>query len=93
VYINLYLRNNVLGIISWNSAVIISFFFFLKGLSIFRIVADRVKVPVFIQYGVMLFLLVYCFIHFVTIVSGIGVADIWLKISEKLNDSKKRRDV
>jgi len=92
VYVNLYLRNNVLGIISWNSAVIISFFFFLKGLSILRIAADRMKVPVFIQYGVMLFLLVYCFIHFVTIVSGIGVADIWLKISEKLKDSGKRRD-
>jgi hypothetical protein len=92
VYINLYLRNNILGIISWNSAVIISFFFFLKGLSILRIVADRLKIPVFLQYGGMLFLLVYFFILFVTIVSGIGVADIWLKISEKLNDSEKRRD-
>jgi hypothetical protein len=92
VYVNLYLRNNVLGIISWNSAVIISFFFFLKGLSILRIVADRMKIPVFIQYGVQLFLLLYFFILFVTIVSGIGVADIWLKVSEKLKDSEKRRD-
>ena len=92
VYVNLYLRSNVLGIISWNSAVIISFFFFLKGLSILRIVADRMKIPVFIQYGVQLFLLLYFFILFVTIVSGIGVADIWLKVSEKLKDSEKRRD-
>jgi len=76
VYVNLYLRSNVLGIISWNSAVIISFFFFLKGLSILRIVADRMKIPVFIQYGVQLFLLLYFFILFVK-----------LKDSEKRRDA------
>lgn len=92
VYLNLYLRNNFLGIISWNSAVIVSFLFFLKGLRIIKMSADRLKIPVFIQYAVLLFLLFYFFIFFVTIITGIGVADIWLKISENLKNTSVRRD-
>ena len=92
IYINLYIRNNFLGIMSWNTAVIISFLFFLKGLSIIKIAADRIRIPVFLQYIVLLFLLFYFFIFFVTIVTGIGVADIWLKISEYIGNHKKRRN-
>lgn len=92
VYINLYIRNNFLGIISWNSAVIISFLYFLKGLSIIKITVEKIRIPVFLQYAVLLFLLFYFFIFFVTIVTGIGVADIWLKISENIANIGKRRD-
>ena len=92
VYINLYIRNNFLGIISWNSAVIISFLYFLKGLSIIKITVEKIRIPVFLQYVVLLFLLFYFFIFFVTIVTGIGVADIWLKISENIANIGKRRD-
>jgi len=92
VYINLFVRNNLLALISWNAAVAISFFFFLKGLKLLKIVADRLKIPPFIEYVVFLFLLFYLFILFVTIVTGIGVADIWLKITDSITQKRERRD-
>ena len=92
VYVNLYLGNSFLEIVSWNSAVIFSFLFFLKGLKLIKIAADRIKIPKLIQYLVLLFFLFYFFIFFITIVTGIGVADIWLKISDITSQLGKRRD-
>jgi hypothetical protein len=78
--------------VSWNSAVIISFLFFLKGLSIIKLAADRMKVPQFLQYVVLFSLFFYFFIFFVVIITGIGVIDIWLKLHENLKNIEKRRD-
>jgi hypothetical protein len=91
VYVNLYVKNSLLGLVSWNSAVGISFFFFLKGVKLLKIVADRLKIPQFIQYAVLLFLLFYFFILFVTIITGIGVADIWLKITDTVTRKREER--
>ncbi len=91
VYLNFYVNSDLLGIVSWNSAVIVSFLFFLKGLSITKLAADRMKVPQFLQYVVLLFLFFYFFIFFVVIVTGMGVVDIWLKIHENLKNIEKRR--
>jgi hypothetical protein len=92
VYLNFYINSNLLGIVSWNSAVIISFLFFLKGLSIIKLAADRMKVPQFLQYVVLFSLFFYFFIFFVVIITGIGVIDIWLKLHENLKNIEKRRD-
>jgi hypothetical protein len=43
------------------------------------------------QYLILLFFLFYSFIIFVTIVTGIGVADIWLKAREHLEKKKENR--
>jgi hypothetical protein len=90
VYINLHLKNPLLGIVGWNSAVIVSLLFFLKGLALLKVSADRLRVPPFFQYLVFIFLFFYSFILFVMIVSGLGVADIWLKIREHVDTIKKR---
>jgi len=92
VYSNLYLKNTVFGILCWNVAVIFSFLYFLRGLSLIKIFADKIKIPQVLQYIVLLFFLFYSFIFFVTIVTGIGVADIWLKVREKIENLKKRSD-
>jgi hypothetical protein len=92
VFIYLRIGNNLLGIIGWNSAVIVSFLFFLKGLSIIKVAADWMKIPNFLQYIVLLFLFFYFFLFFVVIVTGIGVIDIWLKLQENLKNIKNRRD-
>jgi hypothetical protein len=92
VFINLFLRSAVLGIVSWNVAVIFSFLYFLKGLSIIKMIADRLRIPQILQYVVLLFLLFYAFIVFVTIVTGIGVVNIWLEIDEKLKSLAQRRE-
>ena len=92
VYMNLFVRNNLLALISWNAAVSVSFFFFLKGLKLLKIAADRLKIPPFIEYVVFLFLLFYFFILFVAIVTGIGVADIWLKVTDSFIQNRERRD-
>jgi hypothetical protein len=92
VYVNLYLRSDVLGIMSWNIAVVFSLLFFLRGLTLIRLLADRVKIPQIPQYILLIFLLFYSFIFFVTIVTGLGVADIWLRIREGIENLKKRSD-
>ncbi|MBN2324545.1 MAG: DUF2232 domain-containing protein [Spirochaetes bacterium] len=92
VYINLYLKSAVLGILSWNMAAIFSILFFLKGLSILKIIADRLKIPKLIQYGVVAFTLFYALVVFIAVITGIGVANIWLKIDEKLLNNKSRRE-
>ncbi len=92
VYLNLYLKNAVLGIMSWNISVVFSLLFFLRGLSLIKLLADRVKIPQILQYVVMIFFLFYSFIFFVTIVTGIGVADIWLKLRDNIENMKKRSD-
>jgi hypothetical protein len=92
VYINLFMRSAVLGIVSWNVAVIFSFLYFLKGLSIIKMIADRLRIPQVLQYIVLLILLFYGFIVFVAIVTGIGVANIWLEIDEKLKSLNQRRE-
>lgn len=91
VYINLYLENPFLGIISWNSAAIFSFLYFLNGLAIIKSGADILKVPQFLQYLGLVFLFFYSFIFFITIVTGIGVVDIWLKLHEAIANIQKRR--
>lgn len=90
VYINLYLKNQIFGIVSWNIAVVFSLLFFIRGLSIIKILADRIRIPQILQYMVLIFFLFYSFIFFVTIVTGIGVADIWLKIHDSIENMKKR---
>jgi len=92
VYINLYLGSPVLGMLSWNMAVVFSILFFLKGLSILKIIADRLKVPKLIQYGVVIFVLFYALVIFIAVVAGIGVANIWLKLDEKLLNNNNRRE-
>jgi hypothetical protein len=92
VYINLHLKSGVLGILSWNMAILFSILFFLKGLSILKIIADRLKIPKLIQYAVVIFLLFYALVVFVTVITGIGVANIWLKIDEKLLNNNPRRE-
>jgi hypothetical protein len=92
VFINLHLQNQFLGIISWNTATIVSLLFFLRGLSILTIGADKLRIPVFFLYLVFVFLLFYSFILFVTIVTGIGIVDIWLKLREGLDNIKKREN-
>jgi hypothetical protein len=86
------MRSAVLGIVSWNVAVIFSFLYFLKGLSIIKMIADRLRIPQVLQYIVLLILLFYGFIVFVAIVTGIGVANIWLEIDEKLKSLNQRRE-
>jgi len=92
VYLNLYLKNELLGIISWNSATVFSFLYFLKGFTIIKLLADRIKIPHIIQYVILLFLLFYSFILFSAIVTGIGVADIWLGIKDNLEKLNNRGD-
>jgi len=89
IYINLHLKSSVLGVLSWNAAVIFSFLFFLRGLAFIKILADRIKIPQVFQYAILLFFLVYSFILFVSIVTGIGVADIWLKMHEHIEKKKR----
>ena len=72
--------------------MIFSFLYFLKGLSIIKMIADRVRIPQIFQYVVLLFLLFYAFIVFVTVVAGIGVANIWLEIDVKLRGLEQRRE-
>jgi hypothetical protein len=90
VFINLYLRSPLLGIISWNSSVIVSFLFFLKGLAIIKIAVEKLKIPILLEYGILLFLLFYVFIFFITIVTSIGVIDIWLNIRENVEKINRR---
>lgn len=85
VYVNLHLKNVFLGMISWNAATIFSFMYFLKGLSIIKLIADRLKIPQILQYLGLLFLLFSSFIVFSVVVTGIGVADIWLRIQDKID--------
>jgi hypothetical protein len=89
IYINLYLKSSTLGILSWNAAVIFSFLFFLRGLAFIKVLADRIKIPQLFQYAILLFFLIYSFILFITIVTGIGVADIWLKMREHIEKKKR----
>ncbi len=91
VYINLYLESWFFGILAWNSAVIFSLLFFLRGMLILKLLADRFRIPPVIQYGILLFLIVYSFIFFVTIVTAAGVADIWLGIRKGL-EKRQRSD-
>jgi hypothetical protein len=90
IYLNLHVKSNVLGILSWNAAVIFSFLFFLRGLAFIKVLADRIRIPQVFQYVILLFFLIYSFILFVSIVTGIGVADIWLKMREHIEKKKKR---
>lgn len=92
VYVNLHLGNSLLGIISWNAALLISFLYFLKGLVIIKIGSDILNIPLFFQLAVLLFLLFYSPIFFITIVTGIGVADIWLKFHENILRIKRGRN-
>ncbi len=92
VYINLHIGSPVLGILGWNMAVLFSILFFLKGLSILKIIADRLKIPKLIQYGVVVFIMFYALVVFVAVITGIGVANIWLKIDEKLLNNNNRRE-
>jgi len=92
VYLNLHLKNVFLGMVSWNAAAIFSFMYFLKGLSIIKLIADRLKIPQILQYLGLLFLLFYSFIIFSAVVTGIGVADIWLRIQDKI-DGKSNTDL
>lgn len=92
VYINMYVNSPVLGILSWNMAVIFSFLFFLKGLSLMWIVTERIRIPRLIQYAVLIFFLFYAFIVFVAVITGIGVANIWLKLDEKIGKKESRRE-
>lgn len=89
IYVNLHLRNVFLGILSWNMAVVFSFLFFLKGLSIVKTAADRIKVPVMFQYLFLVILFLYSLILFATLITGIGVADIWLGMKEKIEKKQK----
>jgi hypothetical protein len=89
IFINLYLKSSALGILSWNVAVIFSLLFFLRGLAFIKVLADRIKIPQVFQYAILLFFLVYSFILFVSIVTGIGVADIWLKMREHFEKKKR----
>ena len=84
IYINLYIKNSILDIVSWNAAVIFSFLFFLRGLSIIKLIVIKLGIPQFVQYIVFIFLMIYSFILFVILVTGLGVIDIWLYIKEKL---------
>ncbi len=92
VYINLYVQNQFLGIIGWNTATIVSLLFFLRGLSILVAGADKLRIPSFFLYCVFVFLLFYSFILFVAIVTGIGIVDIWLKLRDSLDNIKKREN-
>jgi hypothetical protein len=92
VYVNLHLGGPVFGILAWNSAVIFSLLFFLRGMVILKLLADRFRIPPVFQYGILLFLLVYTFIFFITFVTAAGVADIWLTIREGL-EKRQRSDV
>jgi hypothetical protein len=92
VYINLYVQNQFLGIIGWNMATVVSLLFFLRGLSILAVGADKLRIPSFFLYLVFLFLLFYSFILFVAVVTGIGIVDIWLKLKESLDNIKKREN-
>jgi hypothetical protein len=92
VYINLYLQNQFLGIIGWNTATIVSLLFFLRGLSILAVGADKLRIPSFFLYLAFVFLLFYSFILFVAVVTGIGIVDIWLKMRESLDNIKKREN-
>jgi hypothetical protein len=92
VFLNLFLKNNALGIIGWNAAVIFSFLFFFRGLALIKILADKIRIPQIFQYAILLFFLFYSFIFFVTVVTGVGVADIWLKVRETVENRKKRSD-
>ncbi len=89
VYINLHVKNQIFGIISWNIAVVFSLLFFLRGLVIIKILADRIRIPQVLQYMVLIFFLFYSFIFFITIVTGIGVADIWLEIHKNVKNAGK----
>jgi hypothetical protein len=91
IYINLHLKSSTLGILSWNAAVIFSFLFFIRGLALIKVLADRIRMPQVFQYLILLFFLFYSFIIFVTIVTGIGVADIWLKAREHLEKKNENR--
>jgi len=91
IYINLHLKSATLGILSWNAAVIFSFLFFLRGMALIKVLADRIRMPQVFQYMILLFFLFYSFILFVTIVTGIGVADIWLNIRDHLEKKNEKR--
>ena len=92
VYINLYVKSPVLGVLGWNMAVIFSLLYFLKGLSLMKSLAVRMKIPGVIQYAVLVFLLFYAFIVFVAVITGIGVVNIWLKLDEKIGKPESRRE-
>jgi len=92
VYINLYLKNSILDIVAWNSAVIFSFLFFLRGISIVKLIVIKLGMPQFIQYVIFILLLVYSFILFIILITGLGVIDIWLYIKEKLQKIDEEND-
>jgi hypothetical protein len=91
IYLNLYLKSAALGILSWNMAVVFSFLFFLRGLAMIKALADRIRIPQIFQYAILLFFLFFSFILFVTIVTGLGVADIWLNLRDQF-EKRKRSD-
>ena len=62
-------------------------------LSIIKFIADRIKVPQILQYLGLLFLLFYSFIVFSVVVTGIGVADIWLRIQAAKDLKAARRGI
>jgi hypothetical protein len=90
VYINLFLRNQFLGVVSWNMATLVSLLFLLRGLSILAAGAEKLRIPRFFLYLVLVFLLFYAFVLFVAIVTAIGIVDIWLKLREGLDNTHKR---
>ncbi len=92
VYINLFIDSSVFSIIAWNSAVIFSFLFFLKGLSIVKLATDRLGIPQFFQYIVFLLMMIYSFIFFIVFITGLGVLDIWLYLKDKLQKSSEEKD-
>ena len=90
VYLNLYLKVYIIDIIAWNAAVIFSFLFFLRGLSVLKVAADRINIPPLFQYTLFGVLILYSFILFIILITGIGVADIWLFLKEKLQQNEEK---
>ncbi len=92
VYINLFFDNFIFSIFAWNSAVIFSFLFFLRGLSILKLANDRLGIPQFVQYIVFLLMMIYSFVLFIIFITGIGVIDVWLYLKDKLQKSSEEKD-
>jgi uncharacterized protein YybS (DUF2232 family) len=90
VYINLFLRNQFLGVVSWNMATLVSLLFLLRGFSILAAGAEKLRIPQAFLYLLFVFLLFYSFVLFVAIVTAIGIVDIWLKLREGLDNTHKR---
>jgi hypothetical protein len=92
VYLSLHVPGGFLELLAWNSAVIFSLLFFLRGMVIVKLIADRIRIPHIIQYVILLFFLFYSFIFFVTLVTAAGVADIWIRIREGLEPSTQQQE-